>query len=118
LEIYPEKERLEAVKLTDVAGDSVLHYAAQNPNPESLRAILEIYPEKERLEAVKLTDRFGNTVLHHAAKNPESLKAIEDLLPKEVPSSNLSVLSMFKSSSEPKDSNENVNANLKDPPHF
>ncbi len=118
MEIYPEKERLEAVKLTDVAGDSVLHYAAQNPNPESLRAILEIYPEKERLEAVKLTDRFGNTVLHHAAKNPESLKAIEDLLPKEVPSSNLSVLSMFKSSSEPKDSNENVNANLKDPPHF
>ena len=86
MEIYPEKERLEAVKVTDLRGNTVLHYAAQNPNPESLRTILELLPEKDHIEAVKVKDPYGHRVLHYAARaaqNPDSLRAILKLLPEQ-----------------------------------
>jgi hypothetical protein len=72
---------LEAVKVQDKFGHTVLHLVAHNS--ESLKAILSLVPEKERLEAVKVRDDMGTTVLHRAANKPESLKALLTLVPDE-----------------------------------
>jgi hypothetical protein len=52
LELYPEKDRLEAVRVTNNDEDTVLHKAASNP--ESLKVILELLPEKDRLALLKI----------------------------------------------------------------
>ena len=52
---FTEGERLEAVKVQDKYGQTVLHYVAKNP--ESLKMVLELLPEGERLEAVKVQDK-------------------------------------------------------------
>ena len=78
LALYPEGQRLAAVKLANNYGDTVLHRAAHNF--ESLKAILALYPEGQRLAAVKLANNYGDTVLHRAAHNFESLNAILVLL--------------------------------------
>jgi ankyrin repeat protein len=81
LSVVPEPHRLEAVKVKNKFGQTVLHSVANNP--ESLKAILSLVPEKERLEGVKVKNQFGDTVLHLVANNPELLKAILSLYPEE-----------------------------------
>ena len=79
LMLYPESERLLAVREQDMGGRTVLHCAAQNP--ESLKTILTLYLESERLLAIREKDNDGRTVLHCAAKNPESLNTILSFYP-------------------------------------
>src|SRR5690606_23996439 len=79
LKYIPKEERLAAVKVKNMHGNTVLHAAAQNP--QSLEAVLALLPEGERLAAVKVQNNRGYTVLHRAAENPQSLEAVLALLP-------------------------------------
>ncbi|MFZ4077527.1 MAG: hypothetical protein ACOYKA_06035, partial [Legionellaceae bacterium] len=78
LALYPESERLAAVK-KDRYGDTALQEAVSNP--ESLRMMLALLPESERLAAVKEKNRFGYTVLQRSASTPGSLGMMLELLP-------------------------------------
>jgi ankyrin repeat protein len=74
LALYPEQDRLAAVREKDSYGNTVLHVVANNP--ESLKAIFELLPAQDPLTAVKEKDRYGHTVLRLATHNPESLKIV------------------------------------------
>jgi len=82
LALYPNEQRLEAVKEKNEMDSSVLHFSARNP--ESLRIILAIYPEEERLIALNEKDKYGATVLHKTIGNPESLKLILSTYPETI----------------------------------
>jgi len=79
LELLPESQRLEAVKMTNIYGYSLLCAAAKHP--ESLKILLGVYPKAERLKAVETIDQYGQTVFHLAARNAESLKILLELYP-------------------------------------
>lgn len=59
LERYSEKDRLEAVKVANNNGNTVLDHPAQL-SPESLKAILELVPEKDRLSLFKMKTKKGS----------------------------------------------------------
>ena len=83
LKLYPEQDRLEALKEKNHYGNNALHIAAKS-SPESLKQILEIYPKQGILEALKEKNNYGNNALHIAAKShPESLKQILEIYPKQ-----------------------------------
>lgn len=90
----------------DDEGNTVLYYAAENPEsvtailellpendhitllpfaierPELLRAVLEFYPENERLALVINRDGSGDTILHEAVvEYPDSFRVALELLP-------------------------------------
>ncbi len=93
--LFPESERVRAVKVTDNDERTALHFAAESGSHESVRLILSLYPESERLQAVRTRDQampfhdvsmgrvVGGTVLHNAAQsgNFESIETVLDLYP-------------------------------------
>ncbi len=79
LNLYPQADRLAAVKEKDVYGSTVLHRAAYNL--DSLKIILEKLPQANRLAAVKEKDGKGLSVLHKAAGHSDSLEIILEKLP-------------------------------------
>ncbi len=81
LSLYPEVERLEAVKTKTQYGETILHRVAGKP--ECLDAILSQLPEHQRLEAVRTESQCGETVLHCAVGKPESLRMILMLYPED-----------------------------------
>lgn len=74
LTIYPEEQRLGAVKEKNEFDLTVLHFAAQDP--ESIRMILTLYPEEERLQALNEKEHHQHTVLHLAIGSVEALREI------------------------------------------
>ncbi|MDP1604476.1 MAG: ankyrin repeat domain-containing protein [Legionella sp.] len=68
LELFPENQRFDAVKLTDSDGKTtVLDRAAYHV--ESLKEILTLLPEEQRLEFLRMTIK-GKSVAKYIIKNP------------------------------------------------
>jgi hypothetical protein len=78
----PETQLLEFLqKQKDNDGQTVLHYAIQNP--ELFELILLKVPEDQRLAALQTKNKDGNTVIHSALDHPESLHVILQLVGKD-----------------------------------
>jgi hypothetical protein len=59
LKLLPIQDRLEAVKTTDRNGNTVLDYAAQNP--ESLKAIEALLPKKIPPSCLSVSSMFKSS---------------------------------------------------------
>lgn len=78
LSLWPESQRLQAVSMSDRAGLTVLHHAANADNFESIKLVLYVYPEPQRLQVVNTQDDEGKTVLHAAVESYQSVLKLLD----------------------------------------
>lgn len=79
LELIPEEQRLDVIKILDQDGKTILHWAFDKPTV--LRTILEYIAEGQRLDVIKIPDQDGKTVLHWASDKPIALRTILKYIP-------------------------------------
>lgn len=83
LKTLPESQRLQIVRELDEYDKTLLHYAADAGNPESIHFMLSVLPKSEHIHVVSKQDTYGWSVLHYAAKsgNLQSIMAILAVYP-------------------------------------